>query len=307
MNVLITGCTGFVGGKLIDTLINSSTFSDSVTLYGLVRREPSKSLNHIKTVTMDQLSDLQIDTLINLAGEPIAAKRWSPSRKAALRSSRTTVTETLYKSLKHPPKTVISMSAVGYYGNHESTQFKEATPSNGGFTYQLCDEWEKAALAFESKGSRVCIFRLGVVLGNGGALKQMLIPYTLGLGGKIGAGMQGFPWIHIDDVCNAVLKAIESEQYTGAINLVAPEQVTQHQFATNFARSLNRPSVLPTPSILLQMLLGEMSELLTKGQFVVPEKLTQLGFQYQYPRIEAALKACAEELSVFTSTQSKGC
>ncbi|WCN09369.1 TIGR01777 family oxidoreductase [Marinomonas mediterranea] len=302
MNILITGCTGFVGRELIKALLRVQNTTNTISLYGLVRRKNHNLEPKVKPITLDQIADHSFDVLINLAGESIAEKRWSESRKRALYESRVSLTEAIYERMNTSPKVVISMSAVGYYGYDDSVRFSEETPPKGGFTHDLCRQWEQSALAFESKGSRVCVLRLGVVLGCGGALQQMLIPYKLCLGGKIGTGAQGFPWVHIDDASNVIVNAISDDRYTGSINLVAPEQVNQAQFAKSFAKSLNRPILMPTPAIALKMLFGEMSELLTKGQFVLPNRLEKIGYSFKYDTLDSALVECSKHLSFSKST-----
>jgi len=291
-SILITGITGFIGTQLQKVLVDSN-----YQIFGLLRQEKMQHIAFQKTksITYLTLPDIEknalyFDTIINLAGENIAGARWTKNRKNELKLSRVSLTEQLYQALSKKPKTFISMSAIGIYGTDNSQQFDESMEGEEGFACELCKEWEKAALHFAQSDARVCILRLGVVLGKGGALEKMLLPFKLGLGGKIGSGKQFFPWIHIDDVTRLILFLLEQEHLKGVFNAVAPQSITQQQFAQIFASVLHRPCVLTTPQWLLSLLFGEMSILLTSGVQVVPTRTLDAGFYFQYANIEKALK-----------------
>ena len=284
MKVLVTGANGFIASNLYPLLTAAGHKA-----YGLVHKHQNAIPKYVETVKLDDLHYHSFDVVINLAGANIAAKPWSAKRQQELFDSRVQFTHKLFRALKNKPRILLNASAVGYYGFDDYKTFLEDTPPNGGFTHHLCSAWEKEALNFQAVGVRTTIFRLGVVLGQGGALAKMKWPFKLGLGGKIGHGKQYFPWIHIHDVCRFILSAIENEEYQGTYNLVAPQAITQFQFAQAYGKALNRPTMIPTPEFILQKLLGDMSQLLTKGQHVVPQALMTQNFQFEYKTIDAAL------------------
>lgn len=284
MLIMITGLTGFIGQHLL------SKFNlNEHQLVAVVRKHSPALPNDVKQVFVSEISTIteQVDCLINLAGENIAAKPWSKSRKLELYGSRVTLTEQIARQLKYSPKKVISMSAIGFYGDSNNDQVDESTPAEESFTHQLCQQWEQAVEAFNA--DKQIIFRLGVVLGNGGALSKMRLAYLMALGGKIGSGNQWFSWVHIEDVLQAILMALNTDRLTGTYNLTAPKPVRQKVFAKHYATSLNRPSWLTTPNALLNLLLGEMSVLLTQGAAVYPKRLLEEQFDFQFKTIEEAL------------------
>jgi uncharacterized protein (TIGR01777 family) len=283
MKILITGVTGFVGRHLCRALNSSDN-----TLYGLTHTNV-KVPDGVTAVTLDELKHQAVDAVINLAGQNIAAARWTPARKQALYDSRVTLTKAVLDALPNPPKTVISMSAVGYYGTHPTRCFNEFTQPIPGYTHELCQAWEDAAKSAESEQTRVAILRLGVVLGDGGALEKMRLPFLFGAGGPIGDGEHWFPWVHIEDVINIIITSLNNSEYRGPINVVSPEAVKQKTFAKAYAHSLKRPAFIPTPKLVMSALFGEMSELLTAGQKVIPERLQQLHYSFIHPNLTEAL------------------
>lgn len=286
MKVLVTGANGFIASNLYPLLTAAGHES-----YALVHKHQNSIPRYVQTLRMDDLSEHYFDVVINLAGANIAAKRWTAKRQRELFDSRIQFTRNLFNALKHKPSVLLNASAVGFYGFDEYKTFLEDTPPNGGFTHHLCSAWEQEAHHFEDAGVRTAIFRLGVVLGHGGALAKMQWPFKLGLGGKIGSGKQFFPWVHIHDVCRFILTAMQNEQYQGTYNLVSPQAITQAEFAKAYGKALNRPTVLPTPTLVLEKLLGDMSQLLTKGQHVVPQALIDQNFEFEYRNIDDALKS----------------
>ncbi|MBR7888442.1 TIGR01777 family oxidoreductase [Marinomonas sp. A79] len=286
MNILLTGATGFIGQSLLRSLP-----LDEHRVFALVRKIDNRLDTKITQLTLDTLPKLneQIDVFINLAGENIASQPWSNGRKKALYESRVTLTNSIRSALQVPPSLVISMSAVGFYGVTRDGIYDENTPPAPGFAHELCNAWESAANAFNSNDTRVVIYRLGVVLGKGGALEKMRLPFKLGAGGPIAGGDQWFAWIHIDDVVKVILTAIDNEAYRGTYNLVAPQTITQAHFAKAYAASLGRPAVLPTPKWLMKLIFGEMSSLLTEGPQIIPKHLVDQGFAFQHKTIEQAL------------------
>jgi uncharacterized protein len=290
MRILLSGATGFIGRSLLSTLLH-----ESHQIYALVRINSQQLDPRIIQVSIDDLKliDECFDVFINLAGENIANKPWTKKRKRALFESRVTLTNSVKSALQQPPKTLISMSAVGFYGAETDGTFYENTLPGPGFAHDLCAAWEHSADSFSSQQTRVVIYRLGVVLGVGGALEKMRLPFKLGLGGPIAGGKQWFPWIHIDDVLQAICFAMNDNSYSGTYNLVAPQFIEQKYFAKAYGLSLKRPAFLPMPKWLLDLMLGEMASLLTEGARIVPHRLEQKGFEFKFDDVEGALSDIA--------------
>lgn len=286
MKVLVSGATGFIGRNLLARMP-----TDEYEIYVIIRRHSAiwdKKIIQLDIASLNEL-DVEFDVFINLAGENIASKPWSKKRKQVLYDSRVHLTDQIREALKVLPKKVISMSAIGFYGMTKEGEFNEQTPSTRGFCFQLCHHWEKAAKRFKSDRTKVVIFRLGVVLGNGGALEKMRLPFLMGVGGQIAEGNQWFSWVHIEDVIQSILDAIKTDNFHGTYNLVAPQYITQKDFATTYAKVLNRPAVLTTPRWLLKLLFGEMAQLLTEGPKISSKKLQQAGFNFTFTKLESAL------------------
>jgi uncharacterized protein (TIGR01777 family) len=234
-----------------------------------------------------------IDVIINLAGATIS-KRWTESYKRELIASRVDTTKaiiSLVSALEKKPDLLISASAIGYYGTQDSTALDETSQPTDDFTHRLCSAWEKEAMHAEQYGVRTCIARLGVVLGKrGGALQKMLPAFTLGLGGKIGTGMQYFSWVHIDDVLSAFDFLVKTKSCRGVYNVTAPTPVSNAAFTAALGKALGCPTLIPAPASLIKLIFGEMGEcLLLKGQNVIPKKLTEAGFTFTYPTVDSAL------------------
>jgi uncharacterized protein (TIGR01777 family) len=241
--------------------------------------------------------------VINLAGEGIADRRWSAARKTALRNSRLHATHSLVAAIQQaatPPRVFVSASGVGYYGARDDEPLSEDAPAGADFLSALCVEWEQAAQSASGR-TRVALVRSGLVLEpSGGALKRMLLPFKLGAGGPIGSGRQYFPWIHRDDWVRLVvwiidrnaapLDTVKRLDPAGPFNAVAPGTITNAEFAHALGRALHRPAVLPVPAFALRLALGELAESLLTGQRPIPAHAQALGFQFQFPNIDAALK-----------------
>jgi len=233
------------------------------------------------------------DAVINLAGAPIADRRWSPARKGQLWASRVTLTERLVAwlgTLPSRPSVLISGSAVGWYGNTGDTAVDETHPPRSGYTHTLCDAWETAAQRAAAHGIRVCQVRTGLVLApDDGFLQKMLLPFRMGLGGPIGSGQQYMPWVHLHDEVGIIRHLLTHEQCRGPFNATAPKPVSNREFAQQLGRALHRPALLPLPSAALKLGLGEMAELLLGGQNAVPRKALESGYTFRFTELESAL------------------
>jgi uncharacterized protein (TIGR01777 family) len=234
--------------------------------------------------------------VINLAGESIAAKRWSPPQKQRIFDSRINATRSLASAIahaKHPPAVLISGSGVGYYGPHHDEPVTETTPAGSDFLAQVCQAWEAEASRAASARTRVVLVRTGLVLArDGGALPQMLPPFKFGLGGPVGSGRQYWPWIHRTDWIDLVRWAIRTETAEGPLNATAPQPVPNREFARALGRALRRPSFMTAPAFALRLIRGEMADvLLLSGHRALPAKARALGFSFTYERLDDALGA----------------
>jgi uncharacterized protein (TIGR01777 family) len=300
MNVAVAGGSGFIGRALVDAL---AARGDSVVLLTrAASRAGTRPGANIRAVVWDGKSTGDwvkavdgTDAVINLCGEGVAAGRWTAARKIQLVRSRIDSTRALVAAISQAskrPKTLISASGIGYYGSSPEGEVKESSPQGRDFLAALCGQWEREALAAEPLGVRVMLARLGVVLGaGGGALAKMSAPFKLFAGGPLGAGTQGFSWIHRDDAVAALLYALLRDMLSGPVNIVSPEPLSNRDFSAALGRALHRPSWLPTPGFALKLALGEMSEMLLGGQFADPQKLRQAGFAFRYPDAASALSA----------------
>ena len=298
MKIVLTGATGMIGSLLTERLSKSQ--------HGLVllsRRPPSEV-----SVAKKQWLAWQpgasgdweraidgADAVINLAGEPIAGKRWTPKQKEILRSSRVDGTRALVDAIAKAqvkPKLMISASAVGYYGPHGDEALNEDSKPGDDFLARLCVDWEAQAHKAESLGVRVCLLRTGIVLAKGeGALKKMVPPFKMFVGGPLGSGQQWMPWIHIEDEVGLIQFLIENESGRGAFNGTAPNPVTMAEFANTLGGVLNRPAWARVPPSVLALMVGEMAEMLLNGQRAIPEAASKLGFKFKYPNLKLALES----------------
>lgn len=290
--VLLTGGTGLIGRYLIAKL--SPDYDITV-----VSRDPARASrllgDAVKPLTLDSIEHLNdINIVINLAGEPIADRRWSNAQKKRICDSRWDTTDTLVRLINqahNKPRVFISGSAVGVYGRQSDTPIDESfTDFYDEFSSEVCATWEKKAQ--EAIDVRTCILRTGIVLAeDGGALAKMLMPFRLGLGGKISSGKQFMPWIHIEDMVAGILHLIKNDNCQGPFNFTSPNPNTNHFFSLALARRLERPLFFTIPAFVLKAAMGESSDLVLFGQKALPKKLEQTGFKFSYPELKDALKA----------------
>lgn len=298
MKIVITGATGMVGSRLIERLARRHDTS----LVLLSRKAKPQNAGRARTQWLPwqpgAVGDWQkavdgADAIINLAGEPIAGKRWSPAQKDLLRSSRITATKAIVNAIAKAhskPKCLISSSAVGYYGPHGDEYLTEANGPGEDFLSRLCVDWENEAKKAEAFGVRVTILRTGIVLGKGaGALKKMVPPFKMFVGGPLGSGQQWMPWIHLDDETALIEFLLDRQSAQGPFNGTAPNPVTMRDFSRALGAVLKRPSWMSVPSGMLALMVGEMAEMLLTGQRAVPEAALKLGFKFRYPHIGEAL------------------
>lgn len=286
MRILITGATGLIGRHLCQTL------NENHQLIALVR-DPQKA-RQILTSKIQLISDLsslpdfnQFDAVINLAGEPIFARRWTKQQKHNLQQSRIDITTELVQRINQssqPPIVFISASATGYYGNCGEQLLTEQVVPAENFSANLCKIWEQTALQAQT---RTCLLRTGMVLNKKqGAFAKMLKLYRLGLGGKLGNGKQYWSWIALEDMISAIVFLLEQEKCQGAFNLTSLTPLTNAEFNRQLGKWLKRPYFASIPSFILHLILGERACLLLDSQRVIPEKLCQLGFTFSYKSLQ---------------------
>lgn len=295
MHCLISGGTGFIGRRLVASLLADGHRVTVLTRDYARARLRVGSKPSIVCNLGELTPDTDIDVMINLAGPGIADRRWTAARKRILMDSRIETTQQmvdLMKRLKHPPRVFVSASAIGFYGASDDRPLGESDPAvSGGFSHELCKRWEAEAMRATASGVRTVITRFGVVLGEGGGMVARLkLPFSLGLGGRLGSGDQILSWVHMNDVIKAIRYLIADEKCDGVFNVTAPGAVSNAGFTQALASVLHRPVLLPMPAVLVRLLFGEMGgELLLSGQRVVPERLTRMGFGFEFPVVEAAL------------------
>ncbi len=292
MHVLISGSTGLVGEALVARLTQGGC---QVTR--LVRREAGAD-----EVSWDpaggrlSAEDLAgIDAVVHLAGENIAAGRWSDVRKARIRNSRVHGTRLLAETLAamvEPPRVFLSASAIGFYGSRGDEIMSEASSAGAGFLAAVCGEWERAAEAAEEVDLRLAYLRFGVILSPaGGALQKMLTPFRMCAGGILGGGKQYMSWISLDDAVGAIVHALEGDSVRGPVNVVSPNAVTNREFTKTLGRVLGRPTILQVPGFVARIAFGEMAdEMLLSSTRVAPTRLTETGYEFAHPQLESALR-----------------
>jgi uncharacterized protein len=292
MHILITGGTGLIGSAFMQAY--------SKATYTVLTRNPqaaSRRLGsqHEYVSSLDHIADLsKIDAIINLAGEPIANKKWSAAQKQRIQQSRWLITQKLIEAIHihgAQPKVMISASAIGYYGAQPNLKaVNETTPAQPGFTHDVCQMWEKIALSIPAT-TRLCIARLGVVLDTeGGMIQKVKLPFQCGLGGRLGDGQQILSWIHLRDVIRLFEWMLNEPSATGTYNVTAPNPVTNTEFTRTMGALLKRPTHCHVPAWVLKLMLGEMASLLLEGDAVLPARLQdETDFTFQYPHLDEAL------------------
>ena len=279
----LTGASGFVG-----THLSHAFEAKNWRVTGLVKEDFAQG-----PAALARKID-GMDAIVNLAGAPVI-KRWTEGYKKTMYRSRVDLTRTMVEAValvNKKPGVIVSTSAVGFYsseGEHDEYNYNQADD----FLGTMAGDWEREALKAEDLGIRTVIFRFGIVLGrNGGALKQMLLPFRLGLGGTVGDGSQALSWVHMEDLMRAFILAIEDNSLSGAYNLCAPIPSTNKGLTKALARALKRPAFLRVPELALKLQYGQGAEILTRGQRVFPRRLLEAGFPFRYTELEEAVRDC---------------
>ena len=306
MKLLLTGCTGFIGKELIPLLIKEG---HSLTVISRQSKEKLKDIANDQSINFIKMNPAESSSwnkeeiknslkscegVINLAGEPIAEKRWTEDHCKEITNSRIETTKNLIenlRNLKKPPKVLINASAIGFYGSHPQTEFTEESIPSDDFLANLCKEWESIANK-KPRATRLVILRIGIVLGkDGGALGKMLPIFRAGLGGPIGDGKQWMSWIHRTDLCNLMIKSVTNSSWSGVVNGVAPNPVRMNEFSNSLGKALGRPSLLAVPGPILKLILGDGARVVLEGQNVQSQRFNKLKFKFSFPTINDAFKA----------------
>jgi uncharacterized protein (TIGR01777 family) len=305
MKIVISGGTGFLGSPLAEVYAE-----EGHDVRVLTRSLPSGESRHESGTGMPGVTRVGwppngqtggwsaaiegADAVINLAGESIAARRWTPQRKAQIRDSRILATRSLATAVRAaatPPPVFVSSSAIGYYGKSGDDPKIETSPPGRDFLAQLCEDWEQEARKAERTGLRVAVVRTGMVIErSGGALAQMLTPFRMFAGGPMGSGRQYMSWIHRLDWIELVRWIVQTHDASGPINATAPHPVTNREFARALGRALRRPALVPAPAFALRLALGEFADYIVTGQRVVPARAQALGYHFRYPEIDIAFR-----------------
>ncbi len=303
LRVTVTGATGLIGPPLIAAL------HERGALVTVLTRDPDRALTRlgsgesttVEAVRWDLMNEpapsaalAGRDAVVHLAGENVA-QRWTVKAKETIRASRVTGTRHLVEGLRDSeprPATLVSASAIGYYGARGDEPLDEDAPAGRGFLADVCADWEREAEQASKLGLRVVQVRTGVVLDRrGGALEKMLPPFKAGVGGPVAGGHQYVSWIHRDDLISIIIGSIEDERWRGPVNATAPEPVRNREFSRTLGSALRRPSWLPVPGLALQVLYGEMAQIVTGGARVVPAKALVLGYSFGHPALAEALSS----------------
>jgi uncharacterized protein len=295
MKILISGASGLVGGALASALR-----AEGHAIARLVRPGGAASAGDVRwdpaSATIDAAAMEGADAVVHLSGASIAEGRWTPARKALLRSSRVDSTRLLVDALaglRQKPRVLVCASATGYYGNRGDEELTETSEPGTDFLALLARDWETEALRASAAGIRTVLLRFGVILAaEGGALPKMLLPFRFGAGGRIGSGKQWMPWIALNDAVGIARAAVADEGCAGAVNVVAPNPVRNAEFTRVASRVLRRPAIFAVPAFVLRAAVGEMADaLLLASTRVLPERLLKMGYEFRFAEIEATLRA----------------
>ena len=299
MRILMAGASGFLGTRLAQRWRDAG--HDVTRLVRHPAQRPDQAQWKPSAGELDPTLIADADVVVNLAGAGVGDKRWNGGYKNTLRSSRVDTTGTIARAIANlpaadRPRTLLQGSAVGWYGDTGDRKVTEESPAGKGFLADLCRVWEAAATPAENAGTRVALLRTGLPLdADGGLLKPQMLPFRMGVGGKLGNGRQWVPWISLLDWLRAVDFVLERDDIAGPVNVVGPEPVTNATFTEVFGRVLNRPTVMPIPGIALQVALGEFAGEALRSQRVLPGVLSRAGFEWEHPTVESALRAATAE------------
>ena len=288
--ILLTGGTGFVGNRLVNGLVAAGHTVSVVTRSPSEHRTARSGVDYVGWLPPLE----RYAGIIHLAGEPIFGQRWTPAVMREIRSSRIDSTKRIVDALRASsarPAVLVCASAIGWYGDRGDEVLTEQSSAGAGFLAEVCQAWEAEAERARELGVRVVRVRLGVVLGeSGGALKQMLPPFKLGVGGPIGSGQQWFSWVHLRDLVNLLVRAVSDASFDGPVNATTPNPVTNRELTRTLGRVLHRPALLPVPTFVLRLRFGEAAEVLTGSQRCLPEAAQRAGFQFQFAALDSALR-----------------
>jgi uncharacterized protein len=302
MKVVVTGATGFVGSCLVDRLHKVGYRVLVLTRNTTSARKvfPPEAFPNVEIIAYTptvsgawQDAVAGSDGVVNLAGEPIAEERWTPAHKQEILNSRQLGTQKIVEAIRNAnpkPTVLVNASAIGYYGVSETATFDETSPAGNDFLSQVCQAWEAEANKVKEAGVRLVILRLGIVLGQGGALAKMITPFKLFAGGPIGSGRQWFSWIHLDDLVELILQALTKSEMEGVYNATAPHPVRMADLSQAMGQVMHRPSWLPVPAFALEALLGDGAKVVLEGQQVIPKRTLASGFEYKYHHLQPALQ-----------------
>ncbi len=294
MDIFLTGGSGFIGTALTSRLLELGHCVISTGISASHKLSGNANFRHISADTTKsgpwQEEVKKASVIINLAGANIF-HLWTEKYKKKIYSSRIETTRNLVAAIPENKKVVFcSTSAAGYYGDREDEELNEGTSPGTDFLAKVCTDWEAEARKAEAKGVRVVLMRFGIVLGQGGPLSKMILPFKMFTGGPLGNGKQWFPWIHLEDLICTILFLLENSEIKGPINFCAPQPVRQGDFARALGKVLKRPSFFPSPAFMLKTVAGELGEVLLNSQRAVPTRLQDSGYSFKFPQIHEALK-----------------